>query len=93
MSRLQFFRHLLSFLVRVLCLVNDSLLVLCRLVFTEIAIIVTLHLQVEYDGFRVLSARNQHLVEQIDHLIAVLGQLLFNLRSVLDDKWQEFIAL
>ncbi len=75
-----------SDLVGVLSLLDDDFALVAGTEFAQISIVITLHLEEEDFGLGVLGILDQHVVQQVDHVIADVLQLLLDLRTVtLDD--------
>jgi len=82
-SRFQVFSLSASILVAVLRLLDNLLTLIARVEFTEVSVVITLHLHVE--DLRIGGrgrARDQSLLQQSDDVLAQLVEFRLNLESV-----------
>ena len=92
-SALEFFRNLRSLLVAILRRVDDGLLRVAGLILAQIAVIITLHFVVENNVLGVVGADDEMLVDQIEDIVAVVGELFLNLELVVADGREVFVSL
>jgi len=79
-------RDLGSSLVRLERLVGRSLALVANSKLGEVTMVITLHLVVEHLGLPALGRRDEVLVENVENVFADLGELIFNLLTVLLDE-------
>lgn len=92
-SALEFFGDLRSLLVAILRRVNNGLFGVAGLILAQIAVIITLHFVVENNVLGVVSTDDEMLVDQVEDIVAVVGELLFNLELVVADGRKVFVSL